>query len=141
MGGLIRRLEELGLADNTLIVLTADHGEEFGEHDWIGHTRGLYDTLVHVPLVFSLPGRLAPAEVATPVSTLDIAPTLEALANDPEDEDWDGRSLLDLLAGDAGDAERPIFTEVAFASPARVSGTSEVEKEPSPPPSPRATGS
>jgi len=122
VGLLLQKLEDLGLRENTLVILTADHGEEFMEHQWIGHTRFLYDTLVKVPLIVSLPGRLAPAVNSSPVSLLDIMPTLLAL--DGRKFDGDGRSLLPLLGGGAGDPERPLFMEVAFPpSPVADGGT------------------
>jgi choline-sulfatase len=129
VGRLLDELQEQGLDKNTLVILTADHGEEFGEHNWIGHTSFLYDTLIHVPLIFSLPGHLKPNTVSTAVSLIDIVPTLEALAQTPGDEDWDGRSLLNLLGGKQGDNKRAIFSEVAFVSPRSERQSSEVEKE------------
>ena len=50
IGKLLAHMQELGLADNTLVVLAADHGEEFRNRGWIGHTANLYDNLLHVPL-------------------------------------------------------------------------------------------
>ncbi len=130
IGKLLESLKTLGLEENTLVILTADHGEEFMEHDWIGHTRFLYDTLVHVPMVFSLPGHLEPGVVDEPVSLNDVMPTLMDLSrNPPGDVSWDGRSLKELLMGGQGEWDRPLFMEVSFLAPADEQGTPTAEKE------------
>jgi len=131
VGRLLRRLEVLGLSENTLVILTADHGEAFMEHDWIGHTRNLYDELLHVPLILSLPGSLEPVTVDAPVSLLDVVPTLLALSHEPETEaGWQGQSLLGHLAGaEAADAlDRDLFAEVSFMQPADWPAVSDEEK-------------
>ena len=130
VGKLLAELENLGLKENTLVILTADHGEEFMEHDWIGHTSFLYDTLLHVPMVFSLPGRLNPRVVDEPVSLNDVMPTLMDLSlNPPQDVSWDGRSLKGLLHGAKGKWDRPLFSEVSFLAPVEDQGTTKAEKE------------
>jgi len=119
IGELLAHLEQVGLADDTLVILTADHGEEFMEHGWIGHTANLYDNLIHVPLIVWQPGRIAPGVVRAPVSLLDILPTVAALTGEsPGQDDWEGRSLVDLLDGTtAGRPDRPLFAEVSYTSP------------------------
>ena len=76
IGLLIDYLRESGLKDKTLIVLTADHGEEFMTRGWIGHTRTLYQELLHVPLIINYPKRFTHKKVSANVSTLDIGPTI-----------------------------------------------------------------
>lgn len=119
IGRLLAKLDELGHAENTVVTLTADHGEEFMEHGWIGHTRTLYDELLHVPLLFRWPeGRSA--SVAIPVSILDIAPTLLEFAlggaYDAAAEGCAGRSLAGVLHGIEEPESRPVFAEVSFDS-------------------------
>lgn len=79
--GLFRRtvaaLDELGMAGRTLVVLTADHGEEFMEHGRLQHSQ-VYGEVTHIPLVLLHPTRPAPRRVATPVSNVDLFPTLVA---------------------------------------------------------------
>lgn len=77
---LFARLEELGLADDTLIVVVSDHGEEFFEHGHKLHRVSLYEESLHVPLIFRLPRRV-PANVRVAHSTglVDVAPTIAAL--------------------------------------------------------------
>jgi arylsulfatase A-like enzyme len=118
---LVDRLRELGVADNTLLVVTADHGEEFMRHGWIGHTATLYEELIRVPLIVHFPRALAPRVVGRPVSTLDVLPTLLGLSRRPAAAPpWQGASLAGLLAGDeaAYPPERPQFAEVSYVSPA-----------------------
>jgi len=80
VGELLDTLDEQGVADETLIVLTGDHGEALDDHGYTGHGRTLYDEELHVPLVFahdSLPSET----IETQVRTIDILPTLLDLAN------------------------------------------------------------
>jgi arylsulfatase len=90
----VSELDDRGLLDETLIVITADHGDAFGEHGYYEHPRYLDDELLHVPMLVcgpSVPAR----EVRTPVSTLDVAPTLLAAVGHVSD-DLPGRSLFDV---------------------------------------------
>jgi choline-sulfatase len=80
MGRLLDALEEHGVAGNTLVVATADHGESLGEHGYVGHGRRLHEEILHVPLVLSFPGRLPEGKVVdTPVGLIDLTPTILGL--------------------------------------------------------------
>jgi arylsulfatase A-like enzyme len=94
--------------ENTLLVVTADHGEEFRDHGGAGHTNTLYQELLHVPLVVSRPGRVGAIRVRTPVSTIDLVPTLREAAGLPPDARDEGRSLFDT-ARRGGDPSRVVF--------------------------------
>jgi arylsulfatase A-like enzyme len=84
IGRVLERLRESGWLDETVVVLTADHGEEFLEHGRLGHARTLYQEVVAVPLLLRIPGR-APGVVGTPVALLDVFPTLlDALSLPPQ---------------------------------------------------------
>lgn len=77
-------LRSRGLYDNTLIIVTSDHGEEFGEHGSYGHGNSLYLPSAHVPLLISFPGRtLAGRRVVEPVSLRDLPATIAELAGLP----------------------------------------------------------
>jgi len=65
-------LEERGALDNTIVVLTSDHGEAFGEHGYYRHNRGLHQEVVGVPLVVWYPKALSPKRVSRPVSTAEV---------------------------------------------------------------------
>jgi arylsulfatase A-like enzyme len=118
LGRLLDGLLARGLSERTLVVVAADHGEEFMNHGWIGHTRTLYDELLHVPLVVALPATIAPRTVDAPVSLLDVVPTLLALSRKPAPPPTGGGvSLAGVLAGKASPpAARDLFAEVSFLS-------------------------
>jgi arylsulfatase A-like enzyme len=73
----IKELEHRGLlGPKTILVVVSDHGEEFYEHRGFDHGQSLYDELIHVPIIFKLPGLVGGQKVNAQVSTIDIAPTL-----------------------------------------------------------------
>lgn len=119
VGPFLAHLARLGLAERTIVVITSDHGEEFGEHGSMGHGRTLHQEVLRVPLVIAAPGLLAPAEVTTPVSLLDVAPTVLDLLGLAPTAGQRGTSLVGraraAAAGEAPDPDamaRPIFGEV-----------------------------
>jgi len=75
LGRVFAALERSGLADNTIVMVTGDHGEEFMENGFWGHNSGFSDWQVRVPMVLHLPGA-APAEVNPTTTHMDIVPTL-----------------------------------------------------------------
>ncbi len=95
--------EALGLDSNAVLIVTADHGEEFGDHGSAGHGNTLYEELLRVPLVLFGPGRVPVGRVAGPVSPIDILPTLRELLGLPPSAQDAGRSLL----GSARDGVEP----------------------------------
>ncbi len=77
LGKLLEALDAQNLRDSTIVVLTADHGESLGQHDYVGHGRQIYEDTIHIPLIVRYPGRVKAGQVIdTPVSIIDIAPTL-----------------------------------------------------------------
>ncbi len=83
-GAFLDLLRFAGVYDDSVIVVAADHGEEFAEHGGFDHGRTLYEELVHIPLLVKLPGgRGGGTRSAEPVSLIDIAPTLASLAGAP----------------------------------------------------------
>ena len=112
VGELLAGLAERQRMDNTLLVITSDHGEQFGEHGLMEHRNSLYQELVRIPLLFYDPGRLSPETIPSMVSLSDVPVTLLDLLGVPAPEGVQGRSLLPLLAGERQEAaERPIITE------------------------------
>lgn len=79
VGRLLRYLDESGLRETTLVVFTADHGEEFWEHGSFEHGHTCYDELVHCPLAFSHP-TIQGRRSDTPIGAVDLAPTILELA-------------------------------------------------------------
>ncbi len=100
---LFSALEARGLLENTIVVFTSDHGEEFKEHGLIGHEKTLYGEVIRVPLLIRLPGSSPAAEVMEAVSLVDLAPTLLGLIGIPAPASFEGRSLLSR----SGDASAP----------------------------------
>ncbi len=96
--GLFGFLEKGGYLDDTIVVITADHGEHLGEHDMIDHQLSLYEPLLHVPLMIKLPETMTKLpEVRGAVQTVDIFPTLvDLLGLNDEDtmQRFQGMSLL-----------------------------------------------
>jgi len=110
-GAFLQRALQL-LGPNTVVVVTADHGESFS-HGYGAHTGpGLYDPIIHIPLILKLPDETAGKRCDTPVQQADIAPTLAALAGVSAPADWAGESLLAACAGtqSGASADRPIFS-------------------------------
>jgi arylsulfatase A-like enzyme len=95
-GELLKEIERLGLSEDTVIVLTSDHGEEFLEHGGFEHGRTLYQEQLHVPLILRLPqGAGQGVRVASLVRQIDLMPTLLQLLGVPAPAGLEGRSLLE----------------------------------------------
>ena len=95
LGRLIDGLKQRGLYDNTLIVFTADHGEEFHEHGGWWHGLSLYDEQIKVPLMLKLPGNAARGSYVNDLARhVDLAPTLAQFARLAPDAKWQGQPLL-----------------------------------------------
>lgn len=118
LGLVLRELERLGLADRTLVVVTADHGEGLEEHGEPTHSFFLYDSTVRVPLVLAgLPELPRGLRVETPVRTADVAPTILALLDLPALDGVQGRSLVPLLQPDAAVPELVAYGEASYFTP------------------------
>ncbi|HVQ30562.1 MAG TPA: sulfatase-like hydrolase/transferase, partial [Vicinamibacteria bacterium] len=106
-GVFVSFLKEKGLYDPALIVVTSDHGEEFGEHGRLGwHSHSLFDELLRVPLLVKLPAsRLAGTSVADQVRGIDVAPTVLSALGLGLPSAFEGHSALDEGArrGDANE--------------------------------------
>lgn len=111
-GAFLDRLQQLGLAEDTLVVVTADHGEEFDDHGSWGHGHSVYQELLHVPLMFRLPNRL-PAGSVVPyaVSTLDVPATVTELLGVPSMVHDEGHALVGLMMGDAPSGPTVAFSD------------------------------
>lgn len=98
---LLDRLAELGVREDTIVVVTSDHGTELFDHGAKGHRRTLYDEALHVPLVISAPGRIDAESLVTDVTrTVDVGPTLLELCGLPGSGDFEGESLLRRIRGE-----------------------------------------
>lgn len=103
VGRLLAGLDRSGLAGDTLIVVTADHGESLGEHGIYYAHVGVYEEVLRIPLLLRVPG-LPPRRSAVPVWTLDVAPTVAALLGVELRHTMDGLSLVSALHGEPDEA-------------------------------------
>ena len=110
IGAMVAHLDRLGLGDRSHVVVTADHGEEFLERGWLGHTVSLYDELVRVPLVLRGPGLAPGTVVAEPVSLVELGPALLELAAGVDAE----TRLAALASGRRPPDGAPVLMEVDF---------------------------
>ncbi|CAG9949318.1 unnamed protein product [Clonostachys rosea f. rosea IK726] len=102
LGELRQALKDTGLADNTIILFTSDHGDMIGERG-LWFKKNLFDPAVRVPLLVYRPGSPGLSRVSAPVSLVDILPTLVEIATGSTDAiatEYDGTSLLPLLEKD-----------------------------------------
>jgi len=99
VGRIVARLEELGLRENTVVILTSDHGDMLGERG-LWYKMSPFEQSARVPLIISAPGRLEPRRVAEPVSLIDLLPTLVELS-EAEPAETEGRSVVGLSRGEA----------------------------------------
>ena len=117
LGSLLDTLNDLGLADSTLLVVTSDHGDEFSEHGYMGHGETLHTQALQVPLIFRLPGRVpAGLRVSAPVGLGDVGPTVASLLGMPPPfANTPARDLTPLLANplDPVAADQPVFSELS----------------------------
>lgn len=112
IGRLLESLERLGLADHTLLVVTADHGEGLMDHGHMGHGLSLHEELVRVPLLLRWPGQILPGRrYAEPVELVDIVPTVVDLIGATRVANrFQGRSLAALLRGQRSpEPNRPVY--------------------------------
>lgn len=92
---LVEGLGERGAAEDTVIIVTSNHGEEFLDHGYIGNAWTLYEELLHVPLIVFVPGEGSGMRVPTRVSLVDVAPTVAALFGlDGLGANFEGESLF-----------------------------------------------
>ncbi|MBW2271806.1 MAG: sulfatase-like hydrolase/transferase [Deltaproteobacteria bacterium] len=128
MRRLFEAMEARGIADETLVVVTSDHGDEFMEHGLLDHGGNVHDDVVNVPLLFHGPGVPAGRRVAQPTGHVDVMPTLLDLVGAAPPALVQGRSMAALLRGEV-DAleERPVYSET-WVPWARVAGQKKVRR-------------
>ncbi|MFT5050960.1 MAG: arylsulfatase A-like enzyme [Chlamydiales bacterium] len=119
LGRVFERLDELGLAQDTLVIVTADHGDEFFEHGGLGHRKTLFEEVLQVPLIVRYPGHLEPGtRVAQPVSILSIVPTvLDALQIESE-LPLGAPSLLAFMPGRGAPPVHGLLGRLVYTLPA-----------------------
>lgn len=112
VGELIAKLKKDGAYDNTYIIFTSDHGDNLGEHGLMGDKHTPMEGSVGVPLVVTGPDVEAGKKVDTPVTLVDMYPTImDMVGIDYRDPEMPGTSLLPVLQGKEAAADRTIFSE------------------------------
>ncbi|MFN0241789.1 MAG: sulfatase-like hydrolase/transferase [Planctomycetota bacterium] len=110
IGRLLATLRARGLLENTYVVVTSDHGEEFHDHGQWLHGNSLFEELIRVPLVIAGP-EIAARVVDAPVSLVDLLPTIADWTGESAPFPVQGANLANLLRGGEADGERTIFFE------------------------------
>jgi len=120
------QLEADGIWDDAVVVLTADHGEEFWDHGDFEHGHTLFSELIHVPLIIKAPlaAEIAPRVVDAQVRVLDTLPTVFELCELEQPGTFSGRSCLPLMLGEE-DEERPAYSEATLYGPEEFSWRTE----------------
>ncbi len=134
LGALFRSLEQRGVLENTLLIVTADHGEQFGEHGEFGHGMSVYQPEIHVPLLIHFPRQIPNGRVvADAVSLSDLAATVLDLAGLVGPSPFPGRSLSafwrDPEPAAAGKPAPPFSELAAPIEPATAKPASPVKNE------------
>jgi arylsulfatase A-like enzyme len=117
LGRLLEELKRRSLIDNTLVIITSDHGEQFGEHGLYHHSNSLYRPLLHVPLVIAFPPAIPEGiRIPVPVSLIDIAATIGDIIELPDTGKLPGQSLSrywnDSFMDGPQESKTPLFSEV-----------------------------
>lgn len=123
LGKLLDFIDQRPWGKRTVIIITADHGEAFGEHNMFAHGFELWENLIRVPMFMVIPG-VAPKHIDVPRSTLDLAPTiLELLAVDPNTApasgpplELEGKSLVREMTGREPPEERDVICDLPMTS-------------------------
>ena len=117
IGRVIRFLKDTGQYENTLLVVTADHGEMLGDRNCWGKM-SVFDAAYHTPLIVHMPGGSTDAQITVPTESIDITPTILDWVGQAIPDAMNGRSLMPFLQGEpAADWRGYSFSELDFADP------------------------
>ena len=109
---LIEKLEAAGIWDQTMLIVTADHGDEQWEDGRVGHGGSNRDMLVHVPLLIHYPPMVPAGKFSEGTEIIDIVPTIADALGVPTDPEWQGQSLIPLAEGVDGGYPRLSFNSM-----------------------------
>jgi len=119
VGEIMTKLSSKGLLDNTIVVFTADHGDFMGQHRLVRKGMFLYDCLLHVPMIWSIPGMKGGLRTRQLTQGIDYFPTLIELTGGKPRPDLPGRSLKSAFAGVPEPATRTIYTSASYGELSR----------------------
>ena len=115
VGRVFDYLDARGLSDNTIVIVTADHGEGLGEHGEETHGFFVYESAMRVPLIVRAPGRgLTPRRVSQPVRSVDIMPTVLDLIGGAPTQPIEGVSLVPLMSGEVRELPLEAYGEAMY---------------------------
>ena len=97
IGLLLKQLDGMGYGNNTLVIILADHGDEFMEHGGVAHGHTLYEELIRVPLIMKGPTIPKNVQITGLAQSIDIAPTILDILDLQPDKEMEGRSLVPLI--------------------------------------------
>ncbi|MHC9542855.1 MAG: sulfatase [Vulcanimicrobiota bacterium] len=117
---LLAALDELRLSNRTLIIITAEHGRNIEEKGLYSEHTGLYEEILHIPLIMTLPGRISPKRISGLVSILDILPTVRDFLGIKSEPYIEGMSLVPVIDGTAQKIDRILFAESFLQTAAAV---------------------
>ncbi len=116
IGKLLAELDRRGVLQNTLVIITSDHGEEFEEHGFVGHGNSLYLPALTIPLIMALPSRIpADLRVMQTVSNRDLPATIMDLVGAPQGSPFPGNSLSRFWAPPQVPAPDTVIAELGYA--------------------------
>lgn len=113
--GILEQLTENGILENTVLVVTSDHGDEFFEHQGMGHGISLYNELINTFVILYNPAQLKAKKITQRARLIDLLPTLlDILGIEYPRQDIDGKSQLPLIQGSEGGEKegKPVFSEL-----------------------------
>jgi arylsulfatase A-like enzyme len=117
IGEVEAKLRAAGVLDRTVLVITADHGEAFGEHGYVTHGGPVTDEVSHIPLVMVVPQGARPGRATALTQTTDLLPTLcELLGADYPKKEVQGRSLVPVILGQSDRVHDYVFTRATQAA-------------------------
>jgi len=120
IGRLLDELVRLPGGERTIVVITSDHGDAFGEHGFDGHAIALFKEIIHVPLIIYIPDN-PPRLVGGAVTNLDIVPTIAALCGiDVSTLAFEGKSLVRQIFTGQEEPDRTVFAETNYPAPLRA---------------------
>ena len=120
LGELIEVVKQLGILDDTMIIVTSDHGESMGEHGIYFDHAGVYEPTVHVPLILRHASLPPGKRIEALVQLIDVAPTIFEFLNLEMPEEFEGKSLLPLIKGETEKHYETIYTNQGLWQASRM---------------------
>jgi len=125
VGELVRMLSDAGVLDDTLLIVTSDHGEGFGEHGYLYHSFGVYDELLRAPLLIRFPHGDIVGRMSALTETVDVAPTICDLLGISYPSSVQGRSMVPLMTGESPDLHDCVYSRALGQTPAYLVRTTD----------------